>query len=186
MSTLQPPDEPAIISAAVKGDNAAFATLYDRYVERIYRHVRYLVPSQPDAEDITQTVFVKAWGSIGRYRSTGAPFIAWLNAIARNLVADYYRARKHIVPLQDQDIVDDPRSGPEMMVEASLTQRDLRDAISRLKGEKQTVLFMRFIDGMGYSEIAGILKKSEGAVRVIQFRALKELKELLDRQDKGR
>lgn len=182
---MQPPDEAALISAAVKGDNTAFAALYDRYVERIYRHVHYMVPSQPDAEDITQTVFVKAWGSIGRYKTTSAPFVAWLNAIARNLVADHYRARRRVVPLQDQEIVDDPRNGPETIVEASLTQLQIRQAISRLKGEKQTVLLMRFIDGMEYSEIAGILKKSEGAVRVIQFRALKDLKEIFARQDKG-
>lgn len=171
--------EGSLIERAVKRDGVAFTALYESHVDRVYRHVYYWLPSQADAEDITQEVFVRAWKSIHKYKRTGAPLIAWLTKIARNLVNDYYRAKKRLVPLPETDPPANNNDGPEAIIELSFNRNYVRDAILKLKGEKQEVIQMRFIDELSYGEIARALNKSEGAVRVIQYRALKELKHLL-------
>lgn len=175
-----PRTENTLVERAVQRDRAAFATLYDNYVDRVYRHVYYRVSNQNDAEDITQEVFIKAWKAINKYKKTGAPFVAWILAIAHNLVVDYYRARKKFVSLEEaKTSSENDETSPEAMTEASLNQSYIRDAILKLKGEKQRVILMRFIDGFSYGEIAQALNKSEGAVRVIQHRALNDLRRML-------
>ncbi len=178
---VQPRDyDEELVQQAVEHDRAAFARLYDKYVDRVFKHVYYKVSNQHEAEDITQETFIKAWEAIGGYRRTGAPFAAWLIAIARNLVIDHYRARKKIVPLEDGiEVKIDPDKNPELLAEASFDRADIRSAILKLKEDKQKVVMMRFIDGFSYTEIAQTMKKSEGAVRVILFRALGDLKQLL-------
>jgi RNA polymerase sigma-70 factor (ECF subfamily) len=93
---------------------------------------------------------------------------------------DYYRARKKFVSLEEaKTSSENDETSPEAMTEASLNRSYIRDAISKLKGEKQRVILMRFIDGFSYGEIAQALNKSEGAVRVIQHRALNDLRRML-------
>ncbi len=176
--------EDLLIQRAVKRDRAAFAALYDNCIDQVYRHVYYRVSNQGDAEDITQEAFIKAWKAINKYRKTGAPFVAWLIAIARNLIADHYKARKKLVSLDEAEAISNSaETSPEAITEASFNRSYARDAILKLKGEKQKVTLMRFIDGFSYGEIAEILNKSEGAVRVIQYRALNDLRRMLMRGD---
>ena len=112
---VQPPDsELTLVEQAIQRNPSAFATLYELCVDRVFRHVRWMVPDQSDAEEITQEVFVKAWKSIQRYRWTGVPFVGWLIAIARNAIVDYYRSRRNLRIL---DSIDDQ--------EACLTRRSL-------------------------------------------------------------
>ncbi len=178
---VQPRDyDDYLVQQAVEHDRAAFASLYDKYVDRVYKHVYYKVSNQHEAEDITQETFIKAWEAIGGYKKTGAPFAAWLIAIARNLIIDHYRARKKIVPLEDGiEIKNNPDTNPEVLAEISFDRTHIREAILKLKEDKQKVVMMRFIDGFSYCEIAQVMKKSEGAVRVILFRALNDLKQVL-------
>lgn len=169
-----------LVKKAVEHDRAAFADLYDKYIDRVYKHVYYKVADQSEAEDITQETFIKAWEAIGSYKRTGAPFAAWLIAIARNLIIDHYRARKKLVPLDEGiEIKNDPNTNPEAIAEANINSTIVRSAILKLKEEKQKVIMMRFIDGFSYTEIAAVLNKTEGAVRVTLFRALNDLKQLL-------
>ena len=169
-----------LVQRAVERDQAAFATLYDSYMDRVYRHVYYRVSNQIDAEDITQEVFIRAWKAINKYKKTGAPFVTWLLAIAHNLIVDHYRARKKHVSLEEAEASNQTaEASPEAMAEASLTKDYVRRAVLKLKGEKQKVILMRFIDGLSYGEIAKVLNKSEGAVRVIQCRALNDLRHML-------
>ena len=174
--------EDSLVQRAIERDKAAFAVLYDKHVDQVYRHVYYRVQSQVDAEDITQEVFVKGWKAISKYKKTGAPFVTWLIAIAHNLIADHYRARKNLVSLEEADTFShSDETSPEVIAEANLNKSHVRNAISKLKGEKQRVILMRFIDGLSYGEIAKTLGKSEGAVRVIQYRALNDLRHILIR-----
>ncbi|MCK4331119.1 MAG: sigma-70 family RNA polymerase sigma factor [Dehalococcoidia bacterium] len=169
-----------LVQRAVQRDKAAFATLYDSHMYRVYRHVYYRVSNQIDAEDITQEVFIRAWKAINKYKKTGAPFVTWLLAIAHNLIVDHYRARKNLVSLEEAEASNQTaEASPEAMAEASFNKGYVRHAVLRLKEEKQKVILMRFIDGLSYGEIAKVLNKSEGAVRVIQCRALNDLKHML-------
>ncbi len=179
----QPQDlEAPLIERAIKRNPAAFTDLYDRYVDRVYRYVYYRVTSQSDSEDITQEVFVRAWKNIHKYQQRGRPFAAWLFAIARNLITDHYRNRKNLVPLDD--VANSTQvDGVDLQKEAedSFDRTQVRSAVAKLKGDRQRVIRLRFIDGFSYEEIAQILKKSEGAIRVIQYRALQDLRRILMR-----
>lgn len=168
--------EEQLVEQAVGRNGTAFTALYERYVEQIYRHVYYRVGNQADAEDITEETFIRAWKAIDRYKIKGAPFVAWLIKITRNLIIDYYRSQKKHVPLDDVECATDSEKSPEAIAELNLDQHQIREAIKKLKGEKRKVILMHFIDGFSYAEIARALKKSEGAVRVIQCRALNDLR----------
>ena len=175
------PDVDWLVGRAVEGDAEAFGKLYDMYVDRVYRHVYYRVGNVTDAEDLTQQVFLKAWQAVPRYRKTATPFLAWLIKISHNLVIDFYRSRKAGIYL-DYDIVDESAgSNVEHQVEARFNQQQVRRAILQLPGDQQQVVLMRFIEDFAYPEIAATLGKSEGAVRVIQHRALAKLRKMLEK-----
>lgn len=176
-----PDSEVYLLEHAVKRDRAAFATLYDRYLVRVYKYVYYWLPSKADAEDITQEVFIRAWHAIDKYKVTGAPFISWLTTIARNLVNSHHRSSKRLVPLPDTDTVISDNPGPQAEAEMNFTRNYVRDAILKLKGEKQKVIQLRFISDMSYEEVAKALNKTEGAIRVLQYRALKDLRDILEK-----
>ncbi|MBI4286578.1 MAG: sigma-70 family RNA polymerase sigma factor [Chloroflexi bacterium] len=184
MHTLQEPEE-SLVSRAVAHDKEAFTTLYDTFVGRVYNHVRYRVPDQSEAEDITQEVLIRAWKAIGKFKQTGAPFVAWLIKIARNLITDYYRSRKQCIPLDEVGAFSIAGKNPEDAIENGI---DVRKALSKLKGVKQQVIMLRFVDGLSYAETAAVLHKSEGAIRIIQYRALNDLKCILngDNRDEKR
>src|SRR4051812_20188919 len=82
---IQRDEERAFVQLAIERDASAFASLYDRHVVRIYRHIYYLVNDAREAEDLTAQTFLKAWEAIDRYKERGAPFVAWLLRIAHNL-----------------------------------------------------------------------------------------------------
>ena len=92
------PDEARLVHQAKSGNSEAFAQLYDAYVERVYRYILFRVSEDVTTEDLVSQVFLKAWQNLDRYKTGGSPFIAWLYTIARNLVIDYYRAKKRCCP----------------------------------------------------------------------------------------
>lgn len=172
-----------LIERAKSDDADAFGKLYDMYVDRIYRHVYYRVGNATDSEDLTQEVFMKAWQAIGRYKITGTPFLAWLMRISHNLVVDSYRKKKKDeLHLDDDSWITDSAPTPEEAAELGYGQKRLRRAILELHGDQQQVLMMHFIEGFTYAEIASSLGKREGAIRVIQHRALTRLRQILEKE----
>ncbi|UCG83205.1 MAG: sigma-70 family RNA polymerase sigma factor [Dehalococcoidia bacterium] len=170
-----------LVDRAIDGDAEAFGRLYDMHVDRVYRHIYYRVGDVADAEDLTQQVFIKAWQAIGRYKKTASPFLSWLIRISHNLVIDFYRSNKTKTCLDFDIVASEPESGPEHLAEAKFDQQQVRHAILELPGEQQQVVLMRFIEGFSYPEIAASIGKSEGAVRVIQHRALARLRKTLEK-----
>lgn len=174
--------EALLIEQAAKGDPQSFARLYDLHVDRVYRYVFYRVSDIGVAEDLTQEVFLRGWKALHRFRRTGSPFVAWLLTIAHNLVIDHYRSRKHELSLEADIVPSDSATTPQQVAEVRWEQQRLQDAIRQLRPEQQQVIVLHFIEGFEYSEIAALLGKSEGAVRVIQHRALKELRRILGKE----
>jgi len=179
-------DELELVQRAVGHDPEAFGRLYDIHVDRVYRHIHYRVGNQQDAEDLTQQVFLKAWQSIPRYKETASPFIAWLMTISHNLIVDFYRTRKDKAYLEAEILADGSASSPEQAAETSLEQQRLRRAILKLGSDEQQVVILRFIEGFEFSEIASVLNKKEGNVRVILHRALVKLRTILEKDKKQR
>jgi RNA polymerase sigma-70 factor (ECF subfamily) len=180
----QPSDEATLVQRAVSHDAEAFGRLYDMHVDRVYRHIYYRVGNETDAEDLTQQVFLKAWQAIDRYKKMTSPFVAWLMTISHNLVVDFYRTRKDRSYLEAEVLVDDSASSPEQAAEASFEQQRLRRAILQLGSDEQHVVILRFIEGFEFAEIASLLRKKEGNVRVILHRALVKLRNILEKEQK--
>lgn len=168
-----------LISRAVEGDLKAFGHLYERYVARIYRYVYYMVMDHPEAEDLTENVFLKAWKALPGLRLKEVAFRSWLYRIARNLVIDTRRARKSTLSLDRVTGLPDDLPAPESTVEAGETQKALAVALTQLKPQFRQVLVCRFVSGLSHGETAEALGISEANVRVIQYRALKEMQHLL-------
>jgi RNA polymerase sigma-70 factor (ECF subfamily) len=177
--------EESLVEAAIAGDVAAFAVLYDRHLERVYRHVYYGTGNRADAEDLTQQVFLQAWQGMARFRRTGAPFIAWLLTIAHNLVVNARARGGRARPLDREPASEARWADPEALALARHDGDRVRQAIARLKPEQQRVIVLRFVERLDCAAIAAALGKSEGNVRVIQYRALVALRELLAGEGKG-
>jgi RNA polymerase sigma-70 factor (ECF subfamily) len=175
-------NEGVLVQRAIGHDAEAFGRLYDMHVDRVYRHIYYRVGNEVDAEDLTQQVFIKAWQAIDRYKRKASPFVAWLMTISHNLVIDFYRTKKDRVYLEAEVLANDPASNPEQVVETSFEQQRLRRAILQLGGDEQQVVILRFIEGFEYFEIASLLKKKEGHVRVILHRALVKLRNIVEKE----
>jgi RNA polymerase sigma-70 factor (ECF subfamily) len=173
------PSEEHLIARAVQGDADAFGDLYERYLARIYRYAFYRVNDVAEAEDLTEVVFLKAWEALGNYRLQDVPFGAWLYRIAHNVIIDRHRTHRATLPLEDQLVLRDAASGPEDHLDWRETIESVAHALSQLSPLHQQVLTLRFISGLSHAETALVLDKSEGAVRVLQHRALYALRELL-------
>lgn len=171
--------ERRLVLQAVEHDQGAFAELYDRHVVRVYRHIYYLVNDAREAEDLTAQTFLKAWEAIGRYKERGAPFVAWLLRIAHNLTISYLRSKREHSEL-DEGYVDHKRTGnPEESLEQAIDEGNVRDAVLRLRDEQRQVIMLRFVEELDYREVAAMIGKSVPAVRVIQHRALGNLRKLM-------
>jgi len=175
-------EESTLVQKAVERDAHAFGQLYDMYVDRVYRHVYYRVSNGADAEDLTQQVFMKAWQAIGGFRITASPFVAWLLAISHNVVVNFYRTKTGRVYIEADILAADSPSSPDFAAEMSLDQQRLRRAILQLRDEEQQVLVLRFMEGFAFAEIASLLKKKEGTIRVILHRALTKLRGILEKE----
>ena len=167
---------------ASQADRRAFGTLYRRYLDRVYGYAFYLLGDHHDAEDVTERTFLAALAAIGTFRDQGASFRAWLFRIAHNQVANALRSRARR-SADSLDLVEHPSavgSDPAALVGAADEARTLRRALGGLAADRRQVLVLRFVDGLSAREIGAVLGRSEGAVRVLQHRALRELGTALD------
>ncbi len=174
--------EKVIIESAVRGESSAFGLLYDHYQPKIYRFIVVKVARREEAEDLTHQVFLSAWQSIGSYKDVGYPFSSWLYRIARNQVIDHYRTNRASVGLEEIDPDIFATESHEVATEERFELDRALTAIRRLKPEYQDVIMMRFVEDLSVKDVALAIDKSEGAVKLIQHRALKQLKDILTRE----
>ena len=158
----------------------AFGDLYSIFLDRIYRYVFYQVSNRATAEDLTEEIFLKAWEGIGKFKWKGPPFQAWLYRIARNHIIDYFRTNRQQQSLDEELAGDD--NNPEQEAGDKQTQRMLSKAIFSLPEQQRQIILLKFIEGLENCEIAQILKKSQGAIRITQMRALDALREKLNEE----
>lgn len=179
-------DESRLVARAIQRDADAFGQLYESCLDRIYRYVYYRVNSTSEAEDLTEQVFLKAWEAIDRYEQRGVPFLAWLYRLAHNLVVDHYRGQRQTVPLDDLRETEELSEDVEASIHAQLDAEEVRQALQRLSPEHQQLITLRFVEGMSHAEVAQIVGKTEGATRVVQYRALQALARALDCRESPR
>lgn len=180
-------DSYLLFRVRTKRDPEAFARIYDRYVEAIYRFAILKLPTEEEAQDVTAEAFTKAWQYLSEHRTTVVHLRALLYRIARNLIADHYRNRDPAVAEEavtfHQEITsssmeaESDRGRHQRMVEARADLALVLQHLERLKEDYRDVLTLRLIDDLPFGVIAEILEKKPGHVRVIFHRALKALNE---------
>jgi RNA polymerase sigma-70 factor (ECF subfamily) len=167
--TLQSGEERALIEAA-KRDPGRFAQLYELNFDRVYAYVSRRVRERSTAEDITAEVFHHALANIERFEWRGSPFAAWLFRIAANEIADRTaQSGREVSSAADVPGGDDP----EEVEERARLFRFVRE----LPEDQRSVLEMRFIEGRSIRDIAARLDRTEGAVKQLQFRGVRSLRE---------
>lgn len=167
-----------MIRAAQQGDRDAFAWLYERYVQQIYRYALNRTGNTADAEDITSEVFVRAVRGLSSYKITGVPFVVWLIRIARNQVINKFKEQsRHKESRLEMEITfaDDP----EQTAMQQATAEQVFQAMSKLTEAQQEVLRLRFASGLSVAETAQAMEREEGAVKVLQHDALRSLRRVL-------
>jgi RNA polymerase sigma-70 factor (ECF subfamily) len=162
-----------------KRDPEAWALVYEEYFPKIYRFIVVRIANRTEAEDLTEQVFLKALEASPSFRWRGAPISSWLFKIARNQVIDYIRVSKSRknVPLNEYIVGD--HVDPEEAAEKSSNVRQLIKAVGQLTEAQRDVIELRFAGGLSTAEVAKVLGKSQGAVKVMQHSALVALRKKL-------
>lgn len=166
----------AVIVARARLDPAAFAPLYQTYLDPVYRYCYRRLGSRESAEDATSLIFERALRALPTFR--GESFRAWLFTIAHNAVTDDYRRRGAAAQFIDALDIVDPAPPPEQVALLADERRLLRTALGLLPAEQRQVIELR-LSGLPSVEVASILGKSPQAVRALQLRATRRLQTLL-------
>jgi RNA polymerase sigma-70 factor (ECF subfamily) len=169
-------------------DKESFIKCYDQYLSDIYRFIYFKVSNKEEAEDITSATFLKIWayvqdGKVIEY----ATLKALLYRTARNLIIDHYRKnkRQENISLEDVGQIDltDDQQDILKQTEMKFAQEDLAENIAKLKDEYREIIILRFVNQLSINEIAEVLNKTNGNTRVLVYRALNALRELINKSN---
>lgn len=173
-----------LMQRAKAGDDQAFALLYENFYTPIFRYVLHKISDRDEAEDLTQTVFMKAFAARSNFADKHQSPIAYFYTIARNLVTDTYRKKDRqpvlVDSAKDEDFWD--RIPDEELDPLAKTVRDERHLATKslldvLKPEHRQIIEMKFLQDLSNTEIAAKTGKTEANIRQIQVRSLRKLKE---------
>ncbi len=173
-------DLPAVLAA--QASPAAFDVLYRRYLDVVYSYAFYSLGDHHDAEDATERTFLAALRAIGSFEDRGATFRAWLLRIARNTIANSRRSRfrRRTSPLDAlEEHPPAPDADPAVLSLRADEVRLVRRALAELPEDRRQVVLLRFVEGLSAREIGAVLDRSEGAVRVLLHRALRDMAQRL-------
>ena len=175
----------ALVERAQAGESAAFGLIYDRYVDMVFRFIYFRVGNRQLAEDLTSDTFLRALKRIGSFTWQGRDLGAWLVTIARNLVADHFKSGRYRLEVTTGDVLDadredrGPEGSPEAAVVDHITNVALLRAVKQLNPEQQECIVLRFLQGFSVAETARAMGKNEGAIKALQYRAVRALARLL-------
>jgi RNA polymerase sigma-70 factor (ECF subfamily) len=175
----------ALVERAQAGEAEAFGLIYDRYMDTVFRFIYFRVGNRQLAEDLTAETFVRALKRIGSVTWQGRDLGAWLVTIARNLVADHFKSGRFRLEVTTGDLLDTdredrgPEGSPEVAVIDHITNVALLTAVKKLNSEQQECIVLRFLQGFSVAETARAMGKNEGAVKALQYRAVRALARLL-------
>ncbi|MER6501516.1 ECF subfamily RNA polymerase sigma factor, BldN family [Streptomyces sp. NPDC001455] len=170
-----------LVERAQAGEAEAFGRLYDQYSDTVYRYIYYRVGGKATAEDLTSETFLRALRRISTFTWQGRDFGAWLVTIARNLVADHFKSSRFRLEVTTGEMLDanEVERSPEDSVLESLSNAALLQAVRRLNPQQQECVTLRFLQGLSVAETARVMGKNEGAIKTLQYRAVRTLARLL-------
>ncbi len=173
-------DERLLIEAAQQ-DPARFADLYEMNFERVYAYIVRRVRDRAETEDLTSEVFQQALANLKRFEWRGIPFAAWLFRIAANLISDRWQRSGREVA-DDSGIIDAAQVSPAAIEEVE-RRATLFRLVDTLPAEQKRVVVLRFVEQKSIKEVAREVRKTEGAVKQLQFRALSSLRARMEGAD---
>lgn len=175
-----------LLEEARQYDAQALTEVYDRYSKAIYRYLYRYLGNAEQAEDLTSEVFLRLLQSLNTARAPHDQLQGWLYRVAHNLAMDWFRHQGKMkeTPL-DTELVADADS-PSRALEQHQAQEQVRAAVRKLTVEQQRVIILRFGEGFKIAEVARLMEKSEGAIKTLQYRAIRHLGKLLEQQERVR
>jgi RNA polymerase sigma-70 factor (ECF subfamily) len=162
----------------------AFSELYAAHANSVYRYLLSRTGSIPNAEELTSRTFVNAFTNLGSFRGHGK-FESWLMTIAHNLLANWFRDRGRrppTTPLDEALQIPSEVPGPELTLEAQEETLRVRAATAALAPERQRLITLKYVDGLTNAEIGQIIGRSEGAVKALHHRTLRQLQKALSHE----
>jgi|SRR3989344_5542813 len=169
-----------LIELAQKGDKEAYGKIYQLFYKRILRYCQFNLYDHQKAQDVCQETFLKAWKSLPTFQfRKGGSFQAFLFRIAHNQIVDLARKKREI----SLGLVEEPRIGADLDEAISKGEqiKQVQSALSELRKEERQIIILRYFEEMTGAEVAKIIGKREGALRVQTHRILKKLKEILEK-----
>lgn len=171
-----------LLASSIAGDEQAFGKIYDKYIDEIFRFILMRVSNKEEAQDLTSEVFLKTWQYVSAQNKQIDNVRALLYRVGRNLVIDYYRTSGREVQAFDEKefekIVDNT-----VDLEQSISKKsDLQivfSSLNKLSDEDKELIIMRYVQDLSVAEIAKVLGKRKGSVRVCLHRAVKRIKSIL-------
>jgi RNA polymerase sigma-70 factor (ECF subfamily) len=183
-------EEKLLLLKLKKKDPEAFSQIYDLYITPIYRFIYFKVATRQDAEDLTSEVFLKVWQYITETENEVENLRAFLYKSARNLVIDFYRrnAKKDLTQVMEvlNSVVDERQQSLLSSIESKIEMENIETILRRMKDEYREIIILRYIEELSINEIARVLDRSKGSVRVLLHRALKVAREILQNKQNGK
>lgn len=181
----------ALVRKAQSGDEASFAALFEMWFDRVYRYTAYRVDAA-ECEDVVSDIFLKVVQSLPRYKAqSGVGFGAWLFRLAHNTIIDWYRKKKALLGSDLEEEGEDffaqmadvqPR--PDENTNSLYDYERVYKFLKKLKPDQREILELKFLEGFSNKEIASITGKKEGNIRILQLRALKEMRQYLQEDER--
>lgn len=174
--------EPETLLARARDlDEQALAAIHDQYYPTVYRYVRYRLEDEQMVEDIASEVFLRLLDTLNRRSADIRDLRAWLLGTTANLINDHLRRkyRRPVENIEDFEFLAG-LDNPSDSVEVNEQQRQIRKALRHLTSDQQQVLSLRFLLECSIEETARVMRKTEGAVKVLQFRAIASLRKFLE------
>jgi RNA polymerase sigma-70 factor (ECF subfamily) len=175
----------ALVERAQAGESEAFGHIYERYMDTVFRFIYFRVGNRQLAEDLTSDTFLRALKRIGSFTWQGRDLGAWLVTIARNLVADHFKSGRYRLEITTGDVLDPEKEDrclegtPETAVVDHISNVTLLTAVKQLNPEQHECIVLRFLLGFSVAETAQAMGKNEGAIKALQYRAVRALARLL-------
>lgn len=170
------------LASKAKEDVEGFAMLYRRHLHRVYSYLHSRVGNVQDAQDLTTQTFVAALSGIQTYESRGF-FTAWLLGIARHKLNDHFRGNHSIISIDEITPPSDGMGSVEDIIVRQLRIEEITLILEKLNPERAEAIRLRYFADLKIREVAEIMEKSEGAVKMLISRGLDDVRQVLDIQE---
>ena len=178
-------DEEELVRAAQRGQRDAFARIYETHVDRVYRYLLSRLGQPADAEDVTAEVFIRAMKALPSYKPRGTPLMAWLYRIAHNQAVNWGKTRSRRRENSLDDLAARSSDDPEREALERASFAEAEREMEQLTLLQRQVLSLRFAGELSIAETGKIMKRSQGAVKFLQYSALQALRRNLEQAGAG-